>query len=303
MNSTRYTILLANRKTGAVRRFTLSRRLMVAVGGTALVLPLLVGMGSGGASQAELEMLRSANESLRVENDSYRAATGELTEQISSLQTALSQLGDQTELDPATRQAISRLPAVVKSRAAGGSDVALASSANAAAGATKPVPEGTFGILKDLLGSLESRLASVRSQVESQQALGRATPSTWPIVGWLTSVYGNRKDPFTGQPDFHTGLDISAEYGTPIKATADGLVQSAGYNGNYGNSVVLDHGYGIGTRFGHMSRIAVRPGQKVLRGEIVGYVGATGRATSSHLHYEILMNGQPINPLRFLLAR
>jgi murein DD-endopeptidase MepM/ murein hydrolase activator NlpD len=276
---------------------------MVAVGGTALVLPLLVGMGSGGASQAELELLRSANESLRSENDSYRAATGELTEQISSLQTALSQLGDQTELDPATRQAISRLPAVVKSRAAGGSDVALASSANAAAGAAKSVPEGTFGILKDLLGSLESRLASVRSQVESQQALGRATPSTWPIVGWLTSVYGNRKDPFTGQPDFHTGLDISAEYGTPIKATADGVVQSAGYNGNYGNSVVLDHGYGIGTRFGHMSRIAVRPGQKVLRGEVVGYVGATGRATSSHLHYEILMNGQPINPLRFLLAR
>jgi murein DD-endopeptidase MepM/ murein hydrolase activator NlpD len=116
-------------------------------------------------------------------------------------------------------------------------------------------------------------------------------------------VYGNRKDPFTGQPDFHTGLDISAEYGTPIKATADGVVQSAGYNGNYGNSVVLDHGYGIGTRFGHMSRIAVRLGQKVLRGEVVGYVGATGRATSSHLHYEILMNGQPINPLRFLLAR
>src|SRR5262245_40262 len=302
MNSTRYTILLANRKTGAVRRFTLSRRLIVAVGGTALVLPLLVGMGSGGASQAELEMLRSANESLRVENDSYRAATGELTEQISSIQTALSQLGDQTELDPATRQAISRLPAVVKSRAAGGSDVALASSANAAAAATKPVPEGTFGILKDLLGSLESRLASVRSQVESQQALGRATPSTWPIIGWLTSVYGNRKDPFTGQPDFHTGLDISAEYGTPIKATADGVVESAGYNGNYGNSVVLDHGYGIGTRFGHMSRIAVRPGQKVLRGEIVGYVGATGRATSTHLHYEILLNGSPINPLRFLLA-
>jgi murein DD-endopeptidase MepM/ murein hydrolase activator NlpD len=304
MNSTRYTILLANRKTGAVRRFTLSRRVMMLCGGSALVLPLLVGMGSGGASQAEVEVLRSANESLRLENDSYRAATGELTEQISSLQTALSQLGDQTELDPATRQAISRLPAVVKSRAAGGNDVALASTANAAPVlAPKPVPEGTFGILKDLLGSLESRLASVRSQVESQQALGRATPSTWPIVGWLTSVYGNRKDPFTGQPDFHTGLDISAEYGTLIKATADGIVESAGYNGNYGNSVVLDHGYGIGTRFGHMSRISVRPGQKVVRGEVVGYVGATGRATSSHLHYEILMNGQPINPLRFLLAR
>jgi murein DD-endopeptidase MepM/ murein hydrolase activator NlpD len=299
MSSTRYTILIANRKTGAVRRLTLSRRLGLFVVLSVLALPLLVGLGSGGASQAEVDILRVANETLRLENESYREATGELTEQISSLQTALSQLGEQTELDPATRRAMENLPTVTRSKAAGG---AGGGSAVVAAAVTKAAPESTFGILRDLLGSLENRLATVKSQIESQQALGRATPSAWPIVGWLTSLYGNRKDPFTGQPDFHTGLDISAQYGTPVRATADGTVESAGYSGNYGNAVVVDHGFGIGTRFGHMSRFAVGPGQKVKRGEVIGYVGATGRATNSHLHYEILLNGQPINPLR-LLAR
>jgi len=297
MSSTRYTILLANRKTGAVRRFTVSRWVGILGGTSLLILPLLVGLGSGGASQAEVELLRVANDTLKLENESYREATGELTEQISSLQTALAQLGGQVEFDAATRQAMDRLPAVVRSRAAGGNAVA-----GLQAQARKTAPESTFGILKDLLGSLESRLASVRSQVESQQALGRATPSTWPIVGWLTSGFGNRKDPFTGQPDFHTGLDISAQYGTPIRATADGTVESAGFSGNYGNAVVVSHGFGISTRFGHLSRFAMRPGQRVKRGEVVGYVGATGRATSSHLHYEILFNGHPINPLN-LLAR
>lgn len=301
MASTRYTILIANRKTGAVRRFTLSRRLGLGVGLFLLVLPLLVGLGSGGANQVELGVLRVANETLQLENDSYREATGELTEQISSLQVALAQMGEQTALDPATRQAMERLPAMVRSKSAGGSTVGGVALA-VAASTPKAVPESTFGILRDLLGSLQNQLVSVQSRVANQAALGRATPSSWPIVGWLTSGYGNRKDPFTGQPDFHEGLDISAQYGTPVRATADGTVESAGYNGNYGNSVLLNHGFTISTRFGHLSRLAVREGQKVKRRDVIGFVGATGRATSSHLHYEILVNGTPMNPLT-LLAR
>jgi hypothetical protein len=126
---------------------------------------------------------------------------------------------------------------------------------------TAATPESTFGILKSLLGTLESGLAGVKSKVENQQALVRATPSLWPIRGgWLTSLFGSRKDPFTGQPDYHTGLDISAERGTPVRATADGTVESAGNQGNYGNAIVIAHGFGIGTRFGHLSQFAVRPG-------------------------------------------
>lgn len=264
--------------------------------GPVLVLPLLVVAGSRGASQAELEGLQTANESLRLENESYREATGELTVQIATLQAAITQLSEDAQLDSATRAAIAGLPAVIRSRAMGGETAPVLPTSKGAS-----TPERTFGILKSLLGSLESGLASVKSKVDNRQALVRATPSFWPIRGgWLTSLFGNRKDPFTGQPDFHTGLDISADRGTPVIATADGTVESVGYQGNYGNAIVVAHGFGIGTRFGHLSQFAVHPGQKVKRGETIGYVGATGRATSPHLHYEILINGQAINPLRLL---
>jgi murein DD-endopeptidase MepM/ murein hydrolase activator NlpD len=218
-----------------------------------------------------------------------------LAEQIASLQTALTQLGAQAELDPAQREALERLPAVIRSRSTGGS-----SAVAAALPATSP--DTTIGVLKGLLGALENGLASVKNSVESQQQLARATPSIWPLAGWLSSGYGNRKDPFDGSADFHPGLDIAANRGTPVRATADGTVLTAGYNGNYGNSVLIEHGFSISTRFGHMSRLAVRAGQAIRRGDVVGYVGSTGRATGSHLHYEILVNGSPINPLR-LLAR
>ena len=297
MKSPRYTILIASRKTGTIRRVTFSRRALAFVGVSALALPLLLALGSSGASSAEVKQLRSANETLRLENDSYREATGELTTQITSLQTALGQLGGQT-LDPATRAAMEALPGVVRSKAAGGETVGAPQTRRQA-----ETPERTFGILRDLLGSLENRLASVRTQIENQQVLARATPSIWPVAGWLSSNYGPRKDPFTGLPDFHSGLDISAERGKPVRATADATVESVGYAGNYGNAVLLNHGFGIGTRFGHLSGFAVRVGQKVKRNEVIGYVGATGRATAPHLHYEILINGQTMNPVRLLSAR
>ena len=296
MPSPRYTILIANRNTGAVRRLSVSRRLGLAALAGLVAIPGLIAigaMGARGASETVVADLQATNDSLRLENESYRAATGELAEQISSLQTALTELSQQAQLDPATKAAIDRLPAVVRSRATGGGANTARPTANA---------DTTLGILRDLLGTIESRLATVRTNIENRQALARATPSVWPVIGWFTSGYGTRKDPFTGAPDFHAGLDISADRGTPVWATADGTVESAGYNGNYGNSVLVSHGYGISTRFGHLSRYAVSAGQKVRRGQIIGYVGATGRATSSHLHYEILINGQPINPLR-LLAR
>ncbi len=240
--------------------------------------------------------LRQSNESLRLENESYRAATGELADQIASLQGALTQLGDQAQLDPAAREALSRLPAVIRSRAMGGGAVASVPPMDSSS------PDSTFGMLRSLLGAVEGRLESLKTTVERQQALARSVPSIWPLAGWLSSTYGRRPDPFDGSADFHQGLDIVADRGTPVHATANGTIDSAGYSGNYGNQVLVDHGFGIGTRFGHLSKVAVRAGQAVRRGDIIGYVGATGRATSAHLHYEILLNGQPINPLR-LLAR
>lgn len=299
MRSPRYTILLANRRTGTVRRFTVARGPVILAILSLLTIPALIGLGGLGArnaSQAELSALRLENDTLRVENDSYRAATGELATQITSLQSAMDEIDKVTNLDPATKAAIERLAPFAKARAmGGGSDATLAA-------ATVPVESQTrtFGILKDLLGVLSTRLDSVKTEVEKRQALAAATPSTWPLVGYLTSAFGSRKDPITGGPDFHSGLDVSADRGTPVHATADGTVDFEGYNGNYGNSIVITHGFGIATRFGHMSGFAVRQGQKVRRGDVIGYVGSTGRTTGPHLHYEILLNGQPINPLRIL---
>jgi murein DD-endopeptidase MepM/ murein hydrolase activator NlpD len=297
MRSPRYTILIANRKNGAVRRLTLSRRAVMAGAAGVLLVPLGLGLAAIGAVQTEMISLRGLNATLGLENESYRAATGELAEQISSLQTALDDIGEKADLDPATRKAIDRLPAVVRSRAMGGG------TPGAFADRSTPFPERTLGLLRDLLDVLENRLAVVRTSVESQHALANATPSIWPVAGWLSSAFGARRDPFNGSADFHPGLDISANRGTPVFATAAGRVESASYHGNYGNSILIDHGFGISTRFGHLSGFAVRPGQHIRRGDVIGYVGSTGRATSAHLHYEVLLNGRAVNPMPLLTAR
>jgi murein DD-endopeptidase MepM/ murein hydrolase activator NlpD len=295
MRSPKYTILVANRQTGAVRRFTLARRPAILTTLAILSVPVLIGLGARWSGEGRIQQLARQSEALRIENESYRQATGELAEQITALQSAMTDLGAKAQLDPEMKRAMENLPALVRNRAMGG-DTATAPPALATMGS----PDSTFGILKDLLGSLETRLQTVRTGVEKQQALASATPSIWPVVGYLSSMFGTRKDPFTGAPDFHPGLDIAANHGAPIRATADGTIESAGYAGNYGNAVVIRHGFGISTRYGHMSRIAVRTGMVIKRGEVIGYVGATGRATSAHLHYEILHNGQTINPLRML---
>lgn len=131
-------------------------------------------------------------------------------------------------------------------------------------------------------------------------------PNIWPVEGRLMSHFGHRSDPFSGLDAFHAGVDISAERGTPIKATADGVVVVANWGGAYGRLVILDHGNDVQTRYAHLSRFDVVEGQWVRRGEIIGRSGATGRATSAHLHYEVRRGGSAINPhpyLRSTLAR
>jgi murein DD-endopeptidase MepM/ murein hydrolase activator NlpD len=126
-------------------------------------------------------------------------------------------------------------------------------------------------------------------------------PSIWPIMGPLRTGYGMRNDPFGGPSvEFHKGQDISAPTGTPIIATADGVVVIAGWVKGYGNGIYIDHGNGISTRYGHLSRIDVVVGQTIKRGEHLGLVGSTGRSTGPHLHYEVRINGQAVNPLPYL---
>jgi murein DD-endopeptidase MepM/ murein hydrolase activator NlpD len=192
-----------------------------------------------------------------------------------------------------------KLPAVVKARAAGGNAKANAALSNALSTSLISA-EDTFGALRSLLQGLESRLRLVSRDVERQEKLAAATPSIWPANGWLTGTFGGRSDPFTGEPGFHQGLDISTERGHPVFATADGKVESAAYSGDYGNLIVLQHDFGLTTRYGHMSKFNAAVGATVKRGDVIGYVGSTGRSTGAHLHYEILVNGKLINPLQLL---
>lgn len=294
----RYTIVLADRRTGVYRRVSLNFG-PVFVGLCALlVLPVLVGLGLRLSAGAEISALRASNDQLELENRNFRSATGALTGEIQSLQEAIGDLGSRAAVDPATAKAMDRLPAIVKSRAAGGPQTQAPVFA--------PVvrtPEDTFGVLRDLLYSLENRLQVVQTDVERRHALAAATPSIWPIRGWLTDSFGRRRDPFTGEGGFHTGLDISADHGEPVFASATGTVEAAEPSGAYGNMVVISHGFGISTRYAHLSRFAVKGGDQVQRGDLVGFAGATGRATGDHLHYEVLVYGHQLNPLQFLVNR
>ncbi|HEY6487916.1 MAG: M23 family metallopeptidase [Terracidiphilus sp.] len=125
-------------------------------------------------------------------------------------------------------------------------------------------------------------------------------PSLWPIEGRVASSFGEREDPINGEGAFHAGIDIDAPYGTPVRAAGDGDVSGASMGAGYGREVVLDHGHGLSTLYGHLSAIAVLPGQHVTRGEIIGYVGQSGRATGPHLHYEVRVHNVPVNPHKFL---
>jgi murein DD-endopeptidase MepM/ murein hydrolase activator NlpD len=300
MSRRRYTVMIADRSSGVMRQVTVSLRATVAVVVSIMTLPVLIGLGAKWSSRSEIDQLRVSNSSLTVENGSYRAATGELTAQIQSLESVIEDLGSRATLDPAQARAMAKLPAIVKTRAAGGSNVAASPAMTQIATAALTSPEDTFGVLRDLLQGLESRLRYVRRDVERREALASSTPSIWPAHGWLTGTFGGRSDPFSGEPAFHQGLDISTDKGQPVFATADGSVESATYTGDYGNLVVLRHGFGLSTRYGHMSGFNVKPGETVKRGAVIGFVGSTGRATGSHLHYEILVNGKLINPLQLL---
>ncbi|MEZ5285487.1 MAG: M23 family metallopeptidase [Vicinamibacterales bacterium] len=282
-----------------MRRFTISLRPLLAAVCLLFALPILIGMGAAWKAKAEVSGIFATNAALELENSSFRSATEALTGQISALQTAITDLGGKAALDPALQSAMDKLPAIVKNRAMGGAGAEAVASVTPGLGS----PEDTFGLLRDLLQGIESRLRLVSTGVDRRNALAAATPSLWPTHGWLSSGTGGRADPFTGEADFHPGLDISADRGTPVYATADGVVTQAARNGAYGNLIVIDHQFGVETRYGHLSAFRVQRGQNVKRGDLIGLVGSTGRATGPHLHYEVRVNGRILNPLQFLSGR
>jgi murein DD-endopeptidase MepM/ murein hydrolase activator NlpD len=154
--------------------------------------------------------------------------------------------------------------------------------------------------LKGAASKQEASLQMLIEYFEDKRSLYASTPSVWPVRGWVTSPFGNRTSPFSGILKFHEGMDIAAQTGTPVVAPADGVVIKAGFSTGYGNMVEISHGYGLKTVFGHNSRLNVKAGQRVKRGDVISYVGDTGSSTGPHLHYEVRSNGLPVNPVKYM---
>ncbi len=147
----------------------------------------------------------------------------------------------------------------------------------------------------------EQSLQELQAYFQDQKSLLASTPSVWPVRGWITSDFGTRLDPYTGDRVMHAGLDIAGPHGKEVIAPSDGTVVFAGLEGGYGNVLVIDHGYGIKTRYGHLASIRVKAGEKVKRGAPIAAMGNTGRSTGPHLHYEVRVNGIAQNPRKFIL--
>lgn len=231
-------------------------------------------------NRSELSKLQTENQKLRSVNDTFETSLRKLQGQLNQSEERTRKLAIVAGVDN------------------------LAGNAEAGIGGESTSTENR----QDLLLDLEVRASTLSSDIDQvQKGFNRqlrkisSTPSIAPVKGILTSHFGDRVDPFTGHEAFHDAIDIAAPVGRPIHATADGIVTHAGPSGGLGRAVFLSHGFGIATRYGHMSRVIVHPGERVKRGQVIGYVGTTGRSTGYHVHYEVRLDGHPVNPLPYIL--
>jgi septal ring factor EnvC (AmiA/AmiB activator) len=157
-----------------------------------------------------------------------------------------------------------------------------------------------YSFLKNNAAIIAVSSSGLRLIPSSSFADSTYTPAIWPVMGHITDSFGQRLDPFSGEGAFHTGVDVAADYGAPVHATADGVVLDAGQHSGYGRVVIVDHGFGLTTWYAHLSSYAVISGTRVKRGEVIGYTGISGRSTGPHVHYEVRMNNAPVNPWRYM---
>jgi len=155
--------------------------------------------------------------------------------------------------------------------------------------------------LQSEAGSREESLSELEGMLQTKRAMLLHTPSVWPTLGWVTSGFGFRNSPFTGLTQMHEGMDVSNRIGTPVVATADGIVSDNEDDWAHGKTVALSHGFGMTTRYSHLSKVVCKVGQRVKRGEKIAEIGMTGKTTGPHLHYEVRLNGIPVNPMRYIL--
>ena len=233
----------------------------------------------------DLRRLRTENSELLTKTRAYEENAGKLQAKVLQLQSMVTKLGVMAGLEHSLPEA-------------GTAGVGGATGLESQAPSLAP---RALAAIDDSLTTLTRRSAQLEEFYRDQSMVLASTPSIWPVRGYLSAGFGNRIDPFTNQRDFHAGIDISTPIGTRVFAPADGVVLSAAVQGGYGNSMIIDHGYGVVTRYGHLEAYAVRPGQRVRRGDLIAFVGNTGRSTAPHLHYEVWVNDQMRNPIEFII--
>ena len=278
MNQPYFIVVLAHSLHGRIRRFHIDHRVVYAVLALALLGCFsLFGFISSYARMAwkvaNYNSLRQETEFLRARYQRLLNQSNQTTEQMARLQLFATEVSLAYGIRPqATR---------------------TAESPNLVPTFTESVQE--YNLLK-------TANVSAFSRGFSRRWMRNVKPSLWPVVGRLMGYFGKRSDPFSGDPAFHAGVDISVPQGTPVRTTADGIVVEAQWDGGFGKLVVIDHANGIRTYYGHLSRIDVIPGQEVRMGQVVGGSGSTGRSTAPHLHYEVRIGGSPVNPYPYLAS-
>ena len=287
-----YTLVLIRDARTASRKFRIPARLFrwvprVAAATALAFVGLLAHYTWLNRQMTELGALRAENAALSARTLEYEVTIGRFEGRMASLRNTVTKLGVISGVEQT-------LPA----------DGAIGGVGGVTGTDYLPPSRDPDLVLRSLsrsLSDLDARSARIENFFVDQKALLASTPSIWPVRGYLSSGYGRRSDPFTGQTSFHPGIDISAPPGTEIKAPADGVVVSVGRRGAYGKAIVLDHGFDIVTRYGHMKEYNVSPGQRVQRGDVIGFVGNTGRSNAPHVHYEVWVRDKLQNPVHYIL--
>ncbi|HEY7531345.1 MAG TPA: M23 family metallopeptidase [Nitrospiraceae bacterium] len=330
-NSDSYTVVVFRGSTAKPLRFSFSRtfvKRLFVVGVLLLLADLLVVshyvIRTG--EVWELSSFRSEAMSAREQTAAFGAAIDDLKKRLSSMKEVNQRLrvmlgietpktgdvvngrgGEDVPLPEGNRLPVSEglLKSEVQSQPAVGevspSDAAVSASAKMSTHeAIQTVSQGIEWLNKEATNQ-EQILQDLSQAAEQKSSRWSATPSIWPVKGWITSGFGPRISPFTEKPTWHDGLDISAAANAPVQAPAQGRVTSVGFDSKLGNMVKLDHGFGIETLYGHLAKALVKEGQRVKRGDVVGLVGSTGLATGPHLHYMVKVNGQALDPNKYIL--
>jgi murein DD-endopeptidase MepM/ murein hydrolase activator NlpD len=300
MAKRRWTILLVPNGSAPSRVLEVSRGLLRLAGTAGVVLFVSAVLVGYATMSRRLDLSRTA--ALEAENERLLHEIGDLSGKLDHLSDTIAQI---SRRDARIRVLANLDPIDPQVQAAG-----IGGPANGTADSTasSPALRRAAGVRVDLNGLirranlLASSFDAAADSLASHKERLAATPSIMPTQGWLTSAFSAmRSHPVLHVARPHEGIDVSAPMGTPIEAPAAGVVRSAGWEAGYGHTIEIDHGYGIVTRFAHASRLLVKKGDRVSRGEKIALVGNSGLATGPHLHYEVHVNGRPVNPLRYVM--